>query len=76
MKIKWINVLYFTIILLVVTEGTGYLASKIIGVPKLPEVCNKWNEKYIMEITIIISGIISYILYKYLFGSSGGKKMF
>lgn len=33
---------------------------------KLPEYCNKWNEKYVMQISLFMTGTIAHLLLELL----------
>lgn len=33
-------------------------AKLLVGKPALPEICSKWNEHYIMEVNVFISGFM------------------
>jgi hypothetical protein len=33
-------------------------------VPKLPEVCEDWNKNHVMEISLFITGVTGYLIFK------------
>lgn len=37
---------------------SGYLSKFITSKPALPDVCEKWNANYIMEVNLLITGIL------------------
>lgn len=43
----------------------GFIAKQIVSKPSLPEVCNKWNENYIMEINLFIAGFLFHLVFEY-----------
>ena len=55
----------FALIVLIVGNGSGFLIGRAIGVD-LPSVCKKWNKNHVMEITLFITGYISFIIYSIL----------
>ena len=56
------NAILFGIILIVIGNIVGYILSKSKLSVDLPIVCNSWNDFYIMELSLFLSGIISHLL--------------
>lgn len=54
--------LLFSILVVIVGNIMGFFVGLSLGVD-LPPVCKKWNKNYIMEITLFITGMISFLLY-------------
>ena len=52
----------FALIVLIVGNGSGFFIGRAFGVD-LPSVCKKWNKNHIMEITLFITGYVSYLIY-------------
>lgn len=52
----------FGLIVLVIGNISGFFIGRSFSVD-LPAVCKKWNKNHIMEITLFITGMISFLLY-------------
>jgi hypothetical protein len=54
------------IVLIVIAYFVSYLVN-MSGLFKvdLPKDCKKWNEKYVMEITLFLSGLLFHVLFEY-----------
>lgn len=57
------DAILFAILLVVIGNIVGYFVGAALGVD-LPPVCKKWNKNYIMEISLFITGFISYLVFK------------
>jgi hypothetical protein len=50
----------------------GYISILILGffvpkiTPELPDICKSWNDNHTMEISLFITGILTYSLINYL----------
>lgn len=54
------------IILIPITYVAGVISKQIVNRPSLPEVCQTWNENYIMEINLFLAGFLFHILLEYI----------
>jgi len=44
------------------TYVASYIAKYISKKPSLPDICSKWNQYYVMEITLFLSGFIFHFM--------------
>lgn len=52
--------------LLVVVLGyiIGYFTKPYFGVA-LPEICSKWNDKYVMEVNLFLIGFVAHLFFEF-----------
>ena len=53
----------FALLVVVVGNVVGFFVGATLGVD-LPPVCKKWNQNYVMEISLFITGFIAYLVFK------------
>jgi len=60
------NILIEAFIVGLIILITGLLISGHLQylVPKLPDVCNDWNKNHVMEISLFITGVTGYLIFK------------
>ena len=58
--------LVFSFIVLLVGIVVGFIIGQIFK-SDLPSVCKKWNKHHVMEISLLITGFISYLVFTILF---------
>lgn len=61
-----IEALVVGILLIPFTYLGAFLAQPILKKPMLPDVCNKWNEFYVMEINLLVAGFLFHFVLEYL----------
>ena len=49
------------------TYLAGLLAQQLVSKPSLPEVCQSWNENYIMEINLFLAGFLFHLVFEYMY---------
>ena len=57
------DALFFALLVVIVGNIAGFFVGATLGVD-LPPVCKKWNQNYIMEISLFITGFVSYLVFK------------
>lgn len=45
---------------------TGMVAKLVTKKPALPEICEKWNKYYIMEVNLFLAGFLFHIVFELL----------
>lgn len=60
MRIK--ESIIFGLIVLVIGNISGFFIGRFFSVD-LPSVCKKWNKNHIMELTLFITGMSSFLIY-------------
>jgi hypothetical protein len=56
----------YALIVVLIVVVTGYVASYLLKEfvpslsPSLPDICKKWNKNHIMEITLAVTGLLTY----------------
>ena len=58
--------LVFSFIVLLVGIVVGFIIGQIFK-SDLPSVCKSWNKHHVMEISLLITGFISYLVFTILF---------
>lgn len=53
----------FALLVVVIGNVVGFFVGATLGVD-LPPVCKKWNKNYVMEISLFITGFVSYLVFK------------
>jgi hypothetical protein len=48
------------------TYIAGFLAKLVTTKPNLPEICDEWNENYIMEVNLFLAGFLFHITFEVL----------
>jgi glycopeptide antibiotics resistance protein len=56
----------FSLIVLLVGIVIGFLIGQIFK-SDLPSVCKKWNKNHVMEISLLLTGFFSYLVFTLLF---------
>ena len=57
--------LLFAFIIVIIGTIIGFLFSYSgIFVPELPDICETWNKNYVMEMSLFLTGFISYWIFK------------
>ena len=57
------DALFFAILVVLIGNIIGFFVGAAFGVD-LPPVCKKWNKNHVMEISLFITGFISYLVFK------------
>lgn len=60
------------VVLVIVGTTVGFAINKSPLSIDLPKVCNTWNDFYVMEISIFLTGVITHLLFEAI----GGNKWY
>ena len=52
----------FSILVVVIGNIMGFFVGRALSID-LPSVCKKWNTNYIMEISLFLTGFVSFLVY-------------
>jgi hypothetical protein len=55
------NAIIVGVLTVILGEIYGFTLGRYLSVP-LPEVCQKWNKYYVMEITLFLAGATAYLV--------------
>ena len=54
------------ILLIIFVYISSFLLKNIIKKPTLPDICDKWNNNYIMEKTLFLAGFLFHITFEFM----------
>ena len=56
------NIFIFGLIIVIVGNIAGFIISNLYLKVELPHECKNWNKYYVMELTLFVTGIVSYYI--------------